>query len=533
MALHNAVILDLTGLETRSLAGAGVAIAQVQMCLAKGRGVIAVVATPSDRADRDLANANRLGATAEPSDRAATLASGAIDQAAVFSGVLSDAGLKAGPAGPELWPATRGHALDAEPRRVSARAFASALAEHDVVVVPGGVGRSDDDRPTSLGRNTASLTALFLGDRLALPVERPRDGTENGGDGPGDLGRRKAERFTERTGVRPEPVSLADDGPIPGRARVAAFGQGGTADLIAGWGTNLSESFEFERFEATQLGAEAVRSWEPDVVIDFTTAADTAYDIGSWALRTGRTLITTNTALLAERGGGLSIAALIGGGRLHASATVSGCPALAGVLNRAASWPGVNRVQGSFSPLADRTLDLRAQGMTEDEAERAAAAELGLATHDVAASRTGRDAMTTLAAVAQLAFGAPAEIRANARGPEHVSDLDLARAKAQGRRYRVIATAERLGDQIALRVGPVPLREDDPLVNTGPGSVEAVVETRSGDSLRASGRLQHPGSIAAAVLRDLIDARRDPSPARAAAARRTSKVIDPLLGVTA
>lgn len=533
MALNNAVVLDLTGLETGSLAGAGAAIAQVQMCLSKGRSVIAIVATPADRAERDQAAANRLGATADPAARAATVASGAVDQAAVFAGVLTEAGLDAVPAAPDLWPTTRGHALDAEPRRVSANAFASALSEHDVLVVPGGVGRGDDGSPTSLGRNTAPLTALFLGDRLALPVERPRLGTDNDGNADNDLGLRKAARFIERTGVRAEAVSLADAGPIPGRARVAAFGGGETADLIAGWGTHLSDSFEFERFDATELGAEAARVWSPDVVIDFTNAADAAYDVGSWALRTGRTLITANTALLAERGGGLSIAALIGGGRLHASAAVRGCPRLAPVLARACGWPGVHRVQGSFSPLADRTLDLRSQGMSEAEAERAAAAELGLSDADVTASRSGEDAMTTLAAVAQLAFGAPAEVRANARGPEHVTDLDLARAAAQGRRYRVVATAERLGDQVALRVGPVPLREDDPLVNTGPGSVEAVVETRAGENLRASGRLQHPGSVAAAVLRDLIDARRDPSPARAAVNARQARVNDPILGVTA
>jgi homoserine dehydrogenase len=98
----------------------------------------------------------------------------------------------------------------------------------------------------------------------------------------------------------------------------------------------------------------------------------------------------------------------------------------------------------------------------------------------------------------------------------------------------VVATAERVGEHIALRVGPVPLREDDPLVNVGAGAVEAVVETRDGGSAHASGRLQHPGSVAAAVLRDLIESRRDLSPAppiRHASPGRTG--VEPTLGATA
>ena len=528
MALHNGVVLDLTGLLTGSLATSGRAIAQVQMCLASGRSVIAVVSPTPERAGRDLAAANRLPATADAVERAAVVAAGSVDAAGTFAAVLAEAGIDATEADASLWPATRGHALDAEPRRMSATAYRAALAEGRVLVVPGGVGLDEDGRPTSLGADTASLTALFLGDRLALPVERPVERDTDTPSDRGAVGGRKAARFAERTGTAAEPVGFAALRPV----RVAAFGDGPAAALLESWKPALAAGYVHERFSADALGAEAARAWAPDVVIDFAGTADASYDLASWALRTGRTVISANTALLAERGGGLGIAALIGGGTLRASGAIRGCPALAPVLARHAVWPGVRRVQGSFSPLGDRVLDLRSQGLSEEEAERVGAAELGLGPADIDAARTGADAMATLAAVAQLAFGVPAEVRASPRGPEHVSDLDLTRAKAQGRRYRVVATAERVGEHIALRVGPVPLREDDPLVNVGAGAVEAVVETRDGGSAHASGRLQHPGSVAAAVLRDLIESRRDPSPAvRHASPGRTG--VEPTLGATA
>lgn len=538
MALHNSVILDLTGFETGSLANAGHAVAQVQMCLSQGRSVIAVVSASKARAARDLAESNRLGATAEPVDRAAVINAGAIDAAGIFAAVLHEAAVDAAEAGPELLPVARGHALDAEPRHVSGSAFRAALADTPVLVVPGGVGMDEEGRPASFGANTAPLTALFLGDRLGLPVERP-DRHDAGGDGPadndttpGDIGARKAARFSERHGVTSRSVAIATrDADAP--ARVASFGAGPVASLLESWGRSLVGGFEVRRFPDTALGAEAARAWSPDVILDFARSADSSYDLASWALRTGRTVISTNTALLAERGGGLGIAALIGGGSLKASGAIRGCPALAPVLARSAVWPGVRRVQGSFSPLGDRVLDLRAAGLEEEEAERVAAAELGLDASDIAAARGGRDAMQTLGAVAQLAFGEPATVRAVPRGTEHVSDRDLARAAQQGRRFRVVATAERIGDQIALRVGPVPLRETDPLVATDTGAVEATVETRDGSTARASGRLSHPGSVAAAVLRDLIESGRLAPPSAVPGRSSAGLGLDPALGVTA
>lgn len=544
MALHNSVILDLTGLETGSLAGAGRAVAQVQMCLTRGRTVIAVVNASRTRAARDLAEANRLGATAEPVDRAGIITAGATDAAGIFTAVLNEAAISAVEADRALLPVARGHALDAEPRHVSGRAYRQALGKAEVLVVPGGVGIDEEGRPASFGANTATLTALFLGDRLGLPVERPEQSDlggddesapSNNGVGPNDIGARKAARFSERHGVTSRAVGMADRTPAPEPARVAAFGNGPVATLLEGWAHSLRDGFILRRFPATALGAEAARAWSPDVIVDFSRSADASYELASWALRTGRTVVSTNTALLAERGGGLEIASLIGHGTLKASGALRGCPSLAPVLGRSAVWPGVRRVQGSFSPLGDRVLDLRAAGLEEEEAERIAAAELGLSLADIAASRDGRDAMETLGAVAHLAFGEPATVRAMPRGTEHVSDRDLARAALQGRRFRVIATAERVGDQIALRVGPVPLRETDPLVSTVPGAVEATVETRDGSASRASGRLSHPGSVAAAVLRDLIESLRDACPARTAKAgpSEAGLGLDPALGVSA
>lgn len=515
MPLQNTVILDLSALETGSIANAGTAIAHVQMGLARGKRVVAVVGADPRSAARDLAAANRLPPTADPSDRAEAATHAAIAAAERFAAVLVDAGLIATVAEPDLYPVTRGHPLDAEPRRVSAARYSLALQETRVLVVPGGVGRDEDGRITSTGDASERLTALFLADRLAITGYQP-DPADTDGAGtetPAGIGRRKANRFSDRSGTTLRAARLApavqEDRPL----RVATIGEGPSSELLTAWLGSLGRAFELVRIDpATDCNLS--RGCDADILLDLGEDARSSYDLGSRALRSGRTLITSNTALVAERGGGLAISALIGGGRLRAAGTIAGCPELAGVLACVADWPGVRRVQGTFSPAGDRVLDLRSQGLGVEDAERVAADELGLTPADIANARRGTDAMQTLGAIAQLGFGAPATVRASSRGPEHVSDADLRRAAAQGRTYRIVATVERIGEEIALRVGPVPLRNDDPLVSTEPGAVEAVVETRAGTSARASGTLRRPGSIAAALFGDLVESLRDPSPAR-------------------
>ncbi len=527
MPLQTTIVLDLSELETSNLAHAGRAIASVQMCLSEGHRVIAAVTPGSARERRDLADANRLGAIASPWDRAEAVVAGSIEAAGLFTRVLGQAGIAAKTAGTGLLPATRGHALDAEPRRVSAAAVATALADAEVLVIPGGVGRDDEDRLTSLGEQTGPLTAAFYAERLALPVMRFAQHGGVASRTESSLGQRKTQRFIERAGLEVVPMSEADR--TGSEARVAVIGDSPAAGLFLGWLGELVGGVSVERYDASALGSAELIGAAPDVVIDVACEAAPVYEAASWALRSGRTLLTTNAALLAERGGGLSVASLIGGGTMRASGAVVGCPRLAGLLDRTADWPGVTRVQGTFSPAGDRILDLRAQGLAIDEASGIAAEELGLSESQVVEALAGEDAARTLGAIAPLAFNTPATVRARPRGPGLVSDLDIARARAQGRRFRIVATTERIGDTISTRVGPVPLRDDDPLVGTTPGWVGVQVNTRDGRVHSVSGRLHEPGSVAAALLSDFMLARRAPSPARHAAPADAAGV----LGITA
>ncbi|MFK7882960.1 MAG: hypothetical protein AB8F26_02100 [Phycisphaerales bacterium] len=515
MPLQRTVILDLSRLETSTIEGAGLAIAHVQMCLSKGQRVLVVVAPDARRVGRDLVAANRLAPTADASDRASILTSGAIEQAARFAEILGDIGLSAAPALLEAYPSTRGHPLDAEPRSVSASAITSALREADIVVVPGSVGRDDDGRLTFIGSDSESLTALFLADRLAIGGEVPLT-TLEGLEGEisqaeETYGRRKARRFTERTSVEMRPVRLGDRKANSEPLLVEQAGNGPASQLIAAWSEGIRQAIDITPEAPANNSSSYRESSSNRIMLDLNTSAESSYETTSRALRAGRTVVTSNTALIAARGGGLAISSLIGGGSLRASATIAGCPSLAQLLDQITDWPGTRRVQGTFSPTGDLVLDLRSQGHSTEDAESIAADRLGLSRSDIELARRGEDAMQTLGAIAQLGFGAPASIRASSRGPEHVTDADLRRATSQGRRYRVVATVERVGEEIALRVGPVPLRTDDPLVNQSAGAVEAVVETRTGESLRASGRLHQPGSIAGAILLDLIRTLQDPS----------------------
>lgn len=140
-------------------------------CIATGRPVIVVVGATHRDDQVALAQANALPVYAEqavhawlrtePARRAATRLSHDLWAQGICAPVL-DVG--------EIGPTVRGPVLDATPRSINARAVIQALREHDVVIIPGGCGRTDEGKPAIVGDGSVLLTALFLADRLALEL---------------------------------------------------------------------------------------------------------------------------------------------------------------------------------------------------------------------------------------------------------------------------------------------------------------------------------------------------------------------------
>lgn len=168
--------------DTDCLSGTSPQMRAVLRCVATSRPVIAVIGATSRDEHAALAQANALPVHADeavqawvrthPARRAAAALADALRAAGIPAPVL-DAG--------EIGPTVRGPVLDAEPASVRAGAVFEALGVQSVVIVAGGSGRTEDGRPAIVGDGSALLTALFLGDRLALEVcVLGRDGDADG-----------------------------------------------------------------------------------------------------------------------------------------------------------------------------------------------------------------------------------------------------------------------------------------------------------------------------------------------------------------
>ncbi|MFG0305833.1 MAG: hypothetical protein ACF8Q5_06430 [Phycisphaerales bacterium JB040] len=209
MSLENSVVIELGTPQGLDSGGLSPLASCVQRRVMAGQKVIAVVNAPAWRGERDVQASERLGSAADGHARAMLIGSGAIDTAERLAGTLADRGLRVARVDARLTaPVTRGHPLDAQPRHASVRAYAALLEEHDVIVVPAGVGVDDLSRATHLGDEAGALTALFLGETFGLPVTLSASLRGAG------IGRRKARLFARDRGVE---YALEDRVGLPGR----------------------------------------------------------------------------------------------------------------------------------------------------------------------------------------------------------------------------------------------------------------------------------------------------------------------------
>ncbi|MFE7719481.1 ACT domain-containing protein [Nocardia rhizosphaerihabitans] len=226
-----------------------------------------------------------------------------------------------------------------------------------------------------------------------------------------------------------------------------------------------------------RAGAELVLDGRAELVVDATE------DIGSVtavldALRGGRSVITANTALIAEHGHRLAAAAERHGADLFFEAAVAGGVPVVRPLTQSLSGDRVNQVLGVFPA----------------EHSRHAAAQAAI--------------LATLAFHTRVEVG---DVHFEESGAAAAHDLDA--AEALGLRLRTLTVCTRVAEdggkeQISIRVHPALLPATDPLARVdAPYSAVAVDAT-------GAGRLMFYGdgattATASALLGDLITAARN------------------------
>lgn len=168
MTLDNTELLTIT--ESTLANGAALCTLAGQVAGASHPAIVVVAASPVEKSAMERRAAG-LGAAGDVFQRANLVTLPAREHAQRFAGLLTMLGTDVRLLEPaEFSPITRGNALEAEPRLLHAKRYEQASGEARVLVLAGGVGRTRDGHLTSLGTGGATLSGLFVAQRLGIPV---------------------------------------------------------------------------------------------------------------------------------------------------------------------------------------------------------------------------------------------------------------------------------------------------------------------------------------------------------------------------
>jgi homoserine dehydrogenase len=227
------------------------------------------------------------------------------------------------------------------------------------------------------------------------------------------------------------------------------------------------------------------------------------------ALRRGLAVITSNKALIAQRGAYLEGLAVEYGGELKYEAAVGGATPIIRVLQHIAATDEILEVGGVVNGTTNYVLSAMEDGASFEDAV-AAAKHAGFAEADPSTDVDGIDAAHKLTILAAAAFGIWPKWESIARrGIREIAKEDIAFARSRNCRVKLTAWARRNGPKsVSAAVGPTFVPRDHPFA--GPNGAENVVLViaRHAGPIIVGGLGAGREATASAIVADLLDVTR-------------------------
>ncbi|MEX2299793.1 MAG: homoserine dehydrogenase [Bryobacterales bacterium] len=219
---------------------------------------------------------------------------------------------------------------------------------------------------------------------------------------------------------------------------------------------------------------EAVEHPEVQVVAELVGGTTVAAEIVETAIGRGKSIVTANKELMAERGAEIWDQAIKARICLSMEASVAGGIPIHAVLREGISGDRVESMMGILNGTCNYILtEMERRGEPLDVI-LTEAQQLGYAEADPTADIDGYDARSKLALLAALAFGVrvhPSDIYVE--GIRQIRPIDFAYADRLGHTVRLIASAEQDLEGLRLSVRPALVRKDTILASVT-GSYNAV-----------------------------------------------------------
>jgi homoserine dehydrogenase len=255
---------------------------------------------------------------------------------------------------------------------------------------------------------------------------------------------------------------------------------------------------------------EAVEHPEVQVVAELVGGTTVASEIVDTAIACGKSIVTANKELMAERGAEIWDKAIKARICLSMEASVAGGIPIHAVLREGISGDRVESMMGILNGTCNYILtEMERRGESLDVI-LAEAQQLGFAEADPSADIDGYDARSKLALLAALAFGVrvrPSDIYVE--GIRRIRPIDFAYADRLNHTVRLIASAEQHSEGLRLAVRPALVRKDAILASVT-GSYNAVwVRGAHGADTFYYGRGAGATPTGVAVVSDLMRVARE------------------------
>ena len=242
-----------------------------------------------------------------------------------------------------------------------------------------------------------------------------------------------------------------------------------------------------------------------DIVIEVIGGIEPVRSLLLAAMKSGKSVVTANKALLAEDGATLHEAARENGTDLYYEAAVAGAIPLLRPLRESLAGDAVYRVlgivNGTTNYILDR-MDTSGAGFADalDEAQ-----SRGYAEPDPTADIEGFDAAAKAAILAGLAFHTGVTAADVYReGITAVTAADIASAKALDRVVKLLAICERRDGGVSVRAHPAMIPRSHPLAGVREAYNAVFVEAESAGRLMFYGAGAGGVPTASAVLGDVV-----------------------------
>ena len=246
-----------------------------------------------------------------------------------------------------------------------------------------------------------------------------------------------------------------------------------------------------------------------DIVVELIGGLSPAREMILKALASGRSVVTANKHLLAERFGELTAAAASAHTALFFEAAVAGGIPILKSLREGLAANRVASVQGIVNGTCNYILTEMTERGADFKTVLAAAQQQGFAEANPALDVEGQDSAHKLVVLAALAFDRIFALKdVHVEGIARVTPEDLRYAAEMGFVVKLLAIGRRTDAGFELRVHPTLLERHDPLAAVSGVYNAVLVEADAAGRLMFYGRGAGELPTASAVLADLVDAAR-------------------------